>query len=132
MLQRVCGPRRFPRILSVCILAIALLLGFFHIMPSSFSMLFPSCASCVSVLGQFWDIVIQQALRLRLPGQVPKTSLLSPFPWRLPGVCRQTAVPGAQGSMTEQVRRVTQKGKTEAHGEVRQTRCIGFQSGWKP
>ena len=52
------------------------------------------CVSCVSTLAQFWNIVFRQAFRLHLPGQIPKTSFLSPFSWRLPGVHRQTDPPG--------------------------------------
>ena len=85
LLQMVCRPRRFPRILSVCILSFALLLGCVHIQSKLFSRSSPSCVSCVSTHVQFWGIVIRQAFRLHLPEQVPKTSFLSPFPWRLPG-----------------------------------------------
>ena len=85
--------KKVPRILSVCILSIALLLGFFHNLPRSLPRPFPSGVSCVSTDAQFWDIAIRQDFRLHRLGLVPKTSFLSPFPWRLPGVYRQT--PGA-------------------------------------
>ena len=42
----------------------------------------------------FGTFLIRQAFRLHLLVQVPKTSFLSPLPWRLPGVCRQTAAAG--------------------------------------
>ena len=73
----------FTKILSVCTLSTALLLGCVHFLSKAFSRASESCVSCVSTHAQFWDIVIRQAFRLQLAGEVPKTSFLSPIPWRL-------------------------------------------------
>ena len=70
----------------------------------------------------FWDIVIRQAFRIQHPG----TSFLSPFPWRLLRVCRQT-LRGAQGfDDGTNSTRLSTKGKSKAQGDVRQTRCDYF------
>ena len=85
----------------------------FHCL-STFSRLFPSCTSCVSNHVRFRRNLDQQAWQLHLLEQVPKTSFLSPFPWRLPGVYKQT-LQGAQGSMMEQIRYTTQQRGRRKH-----------------
>ena len=92
--KRVYHLRRFPRIPSLCILSVALPLASIHLLSKTISRPFPSCVSCVSTLARFWHILIRHAFRLHLLGQVPKTSFLSLLPWRLSGVCRQTATLG--------------------------------------
>ena len=51
----------FTEFFQCVFLCTALLLGCLHVLPQAPSRLSPSCASCVSIHAQFWDIVIQQA-----------------------------------------------------------------------
>ena len=75
--QNGLSSRRFPRILSVCILSIALFLDCFHLLSKTFSRPFPYCFSCISIHIRLWRNLVRQAFQSHLLEQVP----INMFSW---------------------------------------------------
>ena len=121
--RMACHPRRFPRILSVCILSTAFFLDCFRLLSKTFSRPFSSCFSCISMHIRLWRNLVRQAFQSGTSSQ--KKSFLRFLFWRLLGVC---ILPSAQARFDDWRDSTCHRKKNwwKYRRAVRQTKCISF------